>query len=235
MIRSLLTLIFWAIATPLGALVMVPWTLVTRDIMPIYCVAMWIARTGVGLAGVRVNVLGREKLDPRRSYVFMSNHTSNLDPPLLIPLIPRRTSVLVKKELFRIPVLGYVMRIGQLVPVDRSNRERAIESLREARKVLQSGISMTIFAEGTRSSDGRLLPFKKGPFYLAMDASVPIVPVTIVGTHELLPKGRIFARSGNATVIFHDPITLATFSNDRDLLMLAVREAVASGLRAELR
>lgn len=235
MIRSILTLIFWSIATPLAALVMFPWTLATHDVGPIYRVAMWITRTGIKIAGVRVNVVGREKLDPEQSYVFMSNHTSNLDPPLLIPLIPKRTSVLVKKELFRIPVLGRAMRIGSLVPVDRSNRERAIESLREARKVLTSGTSMTIFAEGTRSADGRLLPFKKGPFYLAMDAGVPIVPVTIVGTHELLPKGRVISRSGTVTIVFHDPIHHSASSEDREALMEVVRERVASALPAELR
>lgn len=235
MIRSLLTLVFWAIATPLAALVMFPWTLVTRNVMPIYRVAMWIAWTGTRIVGVRVTVTGRENLDRERPYMFMSNHTSNLDPPLLIPLIPKRTSVLVKKELFRIPVLGQAMRIGSLVPVDRSNRERAIESLREARNVLNDGISMTIFVEGTRSRDGKLLPFKKGPFYLAMDADVAIVPVTIAGTHELLPKGRIFARPGDVTIVFHDPIDSRAFGEDREALMESVREKVASALPAELR
>src|SRR5512146_444627 len=105
-------LVFWGIATPLAALVMFPWTLITRNVMPIYRTAIWIASTGLRIAGVRVNVIGRDKLDPERPYVFMSNHASNLDPPVLIPLIPKRTSVLVKKELFRIPVLGEAMRIG---------------------------------------------------------------------------------------------------------------------------
>jgi 1-acyl-sn-glycerol-3-phosphate acyltransferase len=235
LIRSILTLVFWAIATPLAALAMFPWTLATRNVIPIYRVAMWITWTGVRIAGVRAHVVGREKVDSGRSYVFMSNHTSNLDPPILIPLIPKRTSVLVKKELFRIPVLGRAMRIGSLVPVDRSDRERAIESLREARKVLNAGISMTIFAEGTRSVDGKLLPFKKGPFYLAMDAGVPIVPVTIAGTHELLPKGRTLSRPGTVTVVFHDPIDSAAFGDDREALMQAVRERVASALPVELR
>lgn len=230
MIRSVLTLLFWTIATPLGALVMFPYTLLSKRIMPIYKVGTWIAFTGVRIAGIKVEVVGRDELDPNGTYIFMSNHTSNLDPPLLIPLIPRRTSVLVKKELFRIPVLGQAMHIASLVPVDRSNRERAVESLREAEKVLASGINMTIFVEGTRSRDGRLLPFKKGPFHMAVATGKPIVPITIAGTHELLPKGKVFSRPGTVKVTFHEPIDPATYGEDRDALMIAVRERIAEAL-----
>ena len=229
MIRSILALAFWAIVTPAAALVAFPWTLLTASAMPTYRAAMWIAFTGIRIAGIKVEVEGMDRIEPTRAYIFMSNHTSNLDPPLLIPLIPRRTSVLVKKELFRIPVLAQAMRIGSLVPVDRSHRERAIESLREAEKVLRAGISMTIFVEGTRSWDGQLLPFKKGPFYLAMESGIPVVPITIAGTHELWPKGRRFPRPGTVRVIFHEPIEPEAVG-DRELLMARVRESIASAL-----
>ena len=119
----------------------------------------------------------------------MSNHTSNLDPPITIPLIPRRTSVMVKKELFRTPILGKAMRMGSLVPVDRGNRDAGIESVQAAKQVVQQGLNMTIYVEGKRSFDGKLLPFKKGPFYLAMECGAPVVPITIAGTHALMPKG----------------------------------------------
>lgn len=230
MIRSLLTLLFWGIATPVGAVVMFPYTLLSGKIMPLYRTGMWIARAGLRIAGVKVEVIGREKLDPDGTYIFMSNHTSNLDPPVLIPLIPRHTSVLVKKELFRIPVLGQAMHLGALVPVDRSNRERAVESLREAEKVLESGISMTIFVEGTRSRDGHLLAFKKGPFHMAIAAGKPVVPITVAGTHELLPKGRVFSRPGTVKVVFHPPIDPAAYGDDRDRLMSDVRQQIASAL-----
>jgi 1-acyl-sn-glycerol-3-phosphate acyltransferase len=234
-IRSVLTLIFWVIVTPLAALVLFPWTLLTGNILPLYRTGMWIAWTGVRIAGIRAEVIGLEKLDPQRAYVFMSNHTSSLDPPLLLPLIPGRTSVLVKKELFRIPVLGRAMGIAALVPVDRSNRERAIESLRAAERVLRAGISMTVFVEGTRSRDGRLLPFKKGPFYLAIETGTPVVPITLVGTHELLKKGRMLARPGTVKVVFHEPIDPAAVGGDRDALMAVVRERIASALPPEQR
>jgi 1-acyl-sn-glycerol-3-phosphate acyltransferase len=118
--------------------------------------------------------------------------------------------------------------------VDRSNREAAISSLRFADDVLRSGVSMTIWPEGTRSPDGRLLPFKKGPFYLAMESGVPIVPITVVGTHETWPKGEFAIHPGTVTVIFHDPIDPAAFPAQEDL-MNAVRERIRSGLPEKYR
>jgi 1-acyl-sn-glycerol-3-phosphate acyltransferase len=164
----------------------------------------------------------------------MANHVSNLDPPILIPSIPGRCSVLVKKELFRTPILGTGMRQADLVPVDRRDREAAIESVRVATKVLDKGLHMVIYPEGTRSSDGRLLPFKKGPFHLAMDSGVPIIPVTMLGTFESWPRDRFALRPGIATVVFHPPIDPRGYA-DRDALMEAVRESVASALPAERR
>ncbi len=151
-------------------------------------------------------VRGMENLEPGHNYIFMANHTSNLDPPVLIPTIPGRCSVLVKKELFRIPILGTGMKMASLVPVDRSDRESAIESVNAATAVLRQGLHMLIFPEGTRSSDGRLLPFKKGPFHLAIAAQVFIVPVTVLGAHELWPKDSFALRPGTVTVVFHQPI-----------------------------
>jgi 1-acyl-sn-glycerol-3-phosphate acyltransferase len=190
---------------------------------------MWGAWTGVKLAGVKVEPVGLEKLDPVRTYIFMSNHTSNLDPPILLPLIPRRTSVMAKKELFSYPLLGEMMRIGSLVPVDRGNRDAGIAAVRAAGDVIRQGINMTIYVEGKRSFDGKLLPFKKGPFYLAVECGVPVVPVTIVGTHDIMPKARFRISPGTATIIFHDPIEPAEFG-DRDCLMEKVRAAINQGL-----
>ena len=164
----------------------------------------------------------------------MSNHVSNLDPPVLIPVIPGRCSVLVKKELFRIPILGTGMKVADLVPVDRSNREAAIESVNAAVQVLQQGLHMVIFPEGTRSEDGRLLPFKKGPFHLAMESGVPVIPVTLLGTFESWPKTRFALRPGTATVVFHPPLDPHTYP-DRDSLMQAVSETIESALPAERR
>jgi 1-acyl-sn-glycerol-3-phosphate acyltransferase len=233
-LRSVLALAFLVIFVPLGALITFPWTLISGNVAAMYAVGQWLGYTAVRIAGVRIHVTGRERLKPDQTYIFMSNHASNLDPPILIQALGRRTSVLVKKVLFRIPLLGRAMRMASYVPVDRTRREDAVASLHQAAKVLQSGMSMSIFVEGTRSPDGRLLPFKKGPFYIAMEAGLPIIPVTLVGTHDRLPKGKFGVNSGAVTVVFHETIDPSAH-RDRDELMNAVRESIASALPPELR
>ncbi len=232
MIRTTFMMVFWAFSTllvgPPGLLL----ALTTGHVMPLYWIATRLGQFGVRLAGVKIEVRGIEHLQPGRNYIFMSNHVSNLDPPVLIPVIPGRCSVLVKKELFRIPILGTGMKVADLVPVDRSDREAAIESVNAAVKVLQRGLHMVIFPEGTRSTDGRLLPFKKGPFHLAVESGVFVVPVTILGTYECWPKTRFALRPGTATVVFHTPIDPHS-CQDRDSLMKAVRDAIASDLPTE--
>jgi 1-acyl-sn-glycerol-3-phosphate acyltransferase len=231
-IRSVLMLGFWAALLPFVALVGFPWTLLTGDVRFLYRIGMWGAYTGVRIAGAHVRTVGLEKIDPTRTYIFMSNHVSNIDPPLLLPLIPRRTSVMAKKELFSYPLLGKTMRLGALVPVDRGNRDAGIAAVRAAAGVLRQGINMTIYIEGGRSFDGKLLPFKKGPFYLAEECEVPVVPVTISGTHYIMPKRRFAVKPGKVDVIFHDPIEPKDFGN-RDDLMVKVWKAINSGLPVE--
>jgi len=229
LIRTVAMLAFWALALPFAVLLGFPWTYITRDVSFLYRMSMWGAWTGVRLAGVKIEPVGLDKLDASRTYIFMSNHTSNLDPPILLPMIPRRTSVMAKKELFSYPLLGETMRIGSLVPVDRGNRDAGIAAVRAAAEVIRQGINMTIYVEGKRSFDGKLLPFKKGPFYLAIECGVPVVPVTIVGTHELMPKARFRISPGTAKIIFHDPIEPAEFGG-RECLMERVRGVINQGL-----
>jgi 1-acyl-sn-glycerol-3-phosphate acyltransferase len=227
--RTGLMILFWVCALPVAGLLGFPWTLLTGNVAFLYRMAMWGAFRGVRIAGVKVRTLGLERIDPARAYIYMSNHASNLDPPLLLPLIPQRTSVLVKRELFKVPILSRAMLLGQLVPVDRSNRDAGIQAVRAASEVIRRGTSMTIYIEGKRSYDGRLLPFKKGPFYLAMQSRVPVVPITIAGTHAAMPKGRLRVQPGKVTVTFHEPIEPEDFG-DRDALMARVRSAIDSGL-----
>jgi len=235
MIRTIAMLVFWALALPVAALIGFPWTFISGDVSFLYRIFMFGAWNGVRLTGVRVETVGLDKLDPARTYIFMSNHVSNLDPPITVPLIPRRSSVLVKAELFKVPILGRSMRMGSLIPVDRHNRDAGIESVRIAKQVVQEqGLNMMIYVEGKRSFDGKLLPFKKGPFYLAMECGVPVVPVTIAGTINLMPKGRFAIKPGTATVTFHPPIEPQDFGS-KECLMEKVRAAIDSGLPQEFR
>src|SRR6266581_944144 len=229
MTRTILMLIFWALAAPVVAIIGFPASYIMGDVRVLYRLFMWGAWGGVWITGVRVETVGLDRFDHSRSYIFMTNHISNLDPPIQIPLIPKRTSVMVKKELFKVPILGRAMRMGSLVPVDRGNRDAGIEAVKAAKAVVEKGLPMTIYVEGKRSFDGKLLPFKKGPFYLAMECGVPVVPVTIVGTHDLMPKARFQISPGTVKVIFHAPIAPSEFG-DRDNLMERVRHTINGAL-----
>jgi 1-acyl-sn-glycerol-3-phosphate acyltransferase len=226
--------VFLVIAIPLGALIAFPWTLITGRIGLLYWTGMALCRICVRIAGPRVEVRGLDKIDPAGTYIFMSNHVSNLDPPILMPVVPRRTSVLVKKELWRIPILARALDLASLVPVDRNNRAAAIESIGRAGEVMRQGINMMVYPEGTRSKDGRVGEFKRGPFYLAMDTGFPIVPVTMLGTFAMMPKGQFAAKGGTARVVFHPPINPGKFSSMEEL-MEVTRDAMRSALPEERR
>ncbi len=234
MIRTVLALMWWGFWTVLNSIWGIPWMLITGRADGVYRGAVWGALLGAKIAGAKITVVGRENVHPGQNYIFMSNHVSNMDPPIVIPLIPGRTSVLVKKELFRIPLLGTAMKLARLVPVDRSNREAAVTSIREATQVLNSGLHMTVFPEGTRSNDGKMHAMKKGPFYLAEDSGAPVIPVTILGTFAVWPKHRFTMKPGPVTLTFHPSITYAQ-AGSREALMTAVRNAIESGLPEELR
>lgn len=229
MIRTILMLTFWSIAAPVAALLGFSWRLLTGDISVLYYLFTRGAYAGVWVSGVRVETVGLDRFDHSRSYIFMTNHVSNLDPPIQVALVPRRTSVMVKKELFKMPILGAAMRMGSLVPVDRGNRDAGIEAVRAAKAVVDQGLNMIIYIEGKRSFDGKLLPFKKGPFYLAAQCGVPVIPMTIVGTHYAMPKARFAIKPAKVQVIFHPPIEPKDFG-DRECLMEKVRAVIESGL-----
>jgi 1-acyl-sn-glycerol-3-phosphate acyltransferase len=232
LIRSLLALLFWIITVPPAALIAFPWTLITGKVDFLYWIGMGLTLAGPKIAGVKVKLVGLDKIDPAGTYIFMSNHVSNLDPPILVPLIPGRTSVLAKKEIWRIPILGKALDLAEIVPVERSNRDSAISSIRRAGEVMKHHINMTIFPEGTRSPDGRLMPFKKGPFHLAAETGFPIVPITILGTYEMMPKGSSIVKGGTATLVFHPPVDPKKFATQEELVQ-AVRAAINSALPPE--
>ena len=230
MIVSLFVFVIILVLSIPSALVFVPLAVVTGNAGPLYAVTCFIVRTGFRVAGIRVRVEGRERVPAGRACIFMANHVSNLDPPGLIARIPGRTAAFSKRAIFNIPVFGYCMKLGEFIPVDRTgNADTARASVAAARRILEKGLHITTFVEGTRSKDGRMLPFKKGPFYLAMETGAPCIPVSIYGTETLMAKGKFGIKAGTAHFVFHDPIHPGDYAT-RDELSAAVRSAIASGL-----
>ena len=189
-----------------------------------------VPRTALRAGGIRVEQSGCENIPGDRACLFLANHVSNLDPPVIAPLLPGAPSIMLKAELLKIPVLGRAWRLARCVPVERGGgREATVRSARMAAEVVNSGLSMLIFAEGTRSPDGRLQPFKAGPFHLSQQTGAPIVPVAISGTESMMRKGSAKVVPGTARVQFLPAIDPAAYRT-RGELMAAVREAMARAL-----
>lgn len=195
---------------------------------PLFVVADWVIRASRAVLEIKVEVSGYERFDPGAAYVFMANHESLLDGPLLFVLIPQRVRVILKKSAFAFPVLGWIMIAAGFIPVDRRAGGGGVRSIERAVKVMkEKGHSFLIFPEGTRSPDGRMGRFRRGGFFLAVGAGAPIVPVTISGTFALMPKGRFGAKKGTVRVQFHDPIAVDGYSvGDMDGLVDTVRDAI---------
>jgi len=230
MIRTILAVIYFA----LGILLVMPWLILwsfltgSADFM--YRVAMRVVRTGVRIMGVRVRVEGSNNIPPGVC-IFAANHVSNIDPLAFVPAIPRRVGLLVKSELFRVPILAKAMRMAGFVPVERDNREAAAGSVDEALKYLKEGLSFAVYPEGTRSPDGRMLPFKKGAFLMAVRATVPVVPVSIVGAQDLMRKGEWAVRPGEVTIRFGPAVDASAYTVEQRAILLArLEELVAEGL-----
>jgi 1-acyl-sn-glycerol-3-phosphate acyltransferase len=230
MIASIFVFVVILVLSIPSAIVFIPLAVITRDVRPLYAVTCFIVRTGFRAAGIRVQVDGRDNVPSDRACIFMANHVSNLDPPGLIPRIPGRTAGFAKRSVFKIPVFGYCMKLGEFIPVDRSGSVSAAQqSVAAAKRILEKGVHITTFVEGTRSKDGRLLPFKKGTFFLAMQTGAPCIPVSVYGTEALMAKGSFAIKPGTAHFVFHPPIFPSDFET-RDQLMVAVRASIASGL-----
>ncbi|PYS80991.1 MAG: hypothetical protein DMF67_18525 [Acidobacteria bacterium] len=197
--------------------------LVARRPELVYPWALWGGRMWLRLSGARVSVRGLEHLDPRRPYVFIANHCSFLDTATLFCFVGRRVGLIAKKELLKVPILGYGMGFVNILAIDRSNRERALRTVKAATDRLKAGVSFGVFAEGTRARPRQLLPFKKGGFYMAVEAQVPVVPVAIRNTDALMGKGTGTARPGTIEMVVLPPVETKGLKTDEDVKRLTER------------
>jgi 1-acyl-sn-glycerol-3-phosphate acyltransferase len=227
---TLKMLAVWLTLGPIVGIIGIPYTLLVGDITRLYWTAMWVVRTGVRAGGIKVVLEGMENIPRDRAGILMCNHVSNLDPPILMPALPVRSSVLLKKSLMKIPILGTAMGMAKFVPVDRAaRRESAQAMVAAAAAALADGLPIVVFPEGTRSLDGRLSTFKKGPFFLAQQTGAPIVPVAISGTESMLRKGSSWIIPGTARIQFLKAIEPSAYET-REELMEAVHAAIAAAL-----
>ncbi len=225
----------WTVAGTLLLFVALPLMIFLRIInrkLWLYPWCFWGARMWLGACGAKVRAVGTENLDPETNYVFVSNHRSYLDTAALFAFTGRRLGLVGKKELLKVPILGVGMQYVNIIAIDRRNPEKAMQSMRKAKEVLENGYSFGVFAEGTRAMPGELLPFKKGAFHLAMQTEAPIVPVAIRHTDEMMGKRTGVAFAGTIELVLLPPIETKGLSIETDLmpLLLKTRGAIARAL-----
>jgi len=237
-LRAYLLIGTWALGLGLVGPFVIPLTRITGRESFITYPATFFVWLGYKLTGTRFVVLGRDKVDPNGVYVYASNHQSLIDAAIVwthIGTLQRRVAYLVKKEIGKVPILGYGVRQIGMILVDRKNRDGARSAAKQAAEALKRGRSFAVFAEGTRTRDGRVLPFKKGAFHMAIDAGVPVVPVSIDGAFEAMPPGALRLERVPVRVVIHDPIpTEGLTASDVDVLAERVRTVVASSVKAGL-
>ena len=176
---------------------------------------------------IKVTVEGLSNIDPSKSYIYMSNHQSNFDIPVLLAHLKVQFRWLAKAELFRIPLFGIAMKRSGYISIDRSDRRSAFASLKRAAEIIRNGVSVIIFPEGTRSRDGNMRPFKKGGFVLATDSRVPIVPVIVHGTWPIMQKDRLRINPGDVVMEIGKPIETADYTRKtKEDLMEKVKDAI---------
>jgi 1-acyl-sn-glycerol-3-phosphate acyltransferase len=235
MLRTAFIGVFLSIYTLLVGPPLLFYTIITRNPDPLY----WAGVNGVVFfvraVGVKVRVAGRERI-PAGVCLFVANHTSSADAPAVVGAIPRRIAILLKESLFKWPIVGQAFRLARFIPVNRRERDSALESLEKAIVALRAGQSFLVYPEGTRSPDGRLQEFKKGAVVMAIKAGVPIVPMACSGAHRVMQKRSLVIRPGEILVEFLEPIDAAAYSFDqRDKLNSRVHDAMAAGLPPDQR
>jgi 1-acyl-sn-glycerol-3-phosphate acyltransferase len=189
----------------------------------------------VRAVGVRINIKGIERV-PSATCLFVANHTSSADAPAVVGAIPRRIAILLKDSLFKVPIAGQAFRLARFIPVDRSQHEAAVAALEQATDELRQGQSFLIYAEGTRSPDGRLQEFKKGAVVMAIKSGVPIVPMVCSGAQRVMEKASLIVHPGTIEVEFLEPIDASKYSlEEREALNERLHDVMAAALPPDQR
>ena len=227
MIRTIFVWTCIVIATlVLGVLTLVSYPLDRKGRIGHHCAQIW-GRVALLANRVKVKVEGLEKIKSRGPFIFMSNHQGSYDIFVLLGHLPFQFKWLVKKELFSIPFFGWAMSAAGYISLDRQGTRETVEAMNEAAKKIHDWMSVTIFPEGSRSPDCSIQPFKKGGFSLALKAKVPIIPISLAGTREIMPKDRLTASSGEIRIRIGDPIETGPYSmKERNALMEKVSETI---------
>lgn len=231
MIRTALTAIWVILATLLGGSIAICTSFFGRGGNVPHLVARLWARSILFVSRVKVSVQGLHHIDPIGTYIYMVNHQSMYDILVVLGYLPVQFRWLAKMELFRIPVFGYAMARAGYISIDRSDRRSAHKSLQEAAEKIARGVSVVVFPEGTRSTDGQIKPFKAGGFHLAIRSGQPIVPVVICGTGHVMRKGSLRIRPGRVMVSINPPVDTSSYNNRTKQLLM---ESLRSTMKQEL-
>jgi len=231
-LRTLSLMVWTVLATIVLGIIAITGSFIDRSgNFPHIIAGIW-AKSILFVGRIQVTLRGRSNIDPSKSYVYMSNHQSNFDIPVLLSHLNVQFRWLAKAELFKIPLFGVAMKRAGYISIDRTNRVSAINSLNRAAEVIRNGVSVMIFPEGTRSRDGRIRPFKKGGFILAIDSGAAIVPVVLHGTRHIMPKERLRIVPGNVRVDIHEPIETSGYTRkNKDDLMDTVRHTICEAFK----
>ncbi|HMU43333.1 MAG TPA: lysophospholipid acyltransferase family protein [Ignavibacteriaceae bacterium] len=198
-----------------------------------FVVYFWISKFFSGgilfITGIKLKVEGLENIDPKATYVFVSNHASQFDITALQYGVPNRLAMIYKKELSKIPLFGWQLAAGPYVSIDRKNAESALKSIQKAKQVMkEKNVSILVFAEGTRSPDGQVQEFKRGAFRLASSVGYPIVPITIIGSSRIMPKGKLKFNKGEIIMRIDKPIPTQELKSRQDeiAMMKTIRDII---------
>lgn len=235
MLRAAFISIFLALYVLILGPPLLIYTFITKDVDPLYWAGVKGVMFFVNCVGVHVEVKGTERI-PQGTCIFAANHTSAADAPAVVWAIPRRIAILLKRPLFQWPIVGQAFQLAHFIPVDRFNRDSAIESVDKAIEAIRAGQSFLIYPEGTRSPDGRLQEFKKGTAVMAIKSGVPIVPVACSGAHRVMEKRKLKIAPGHILVEFLDPIDSTKYSmEERDALTKELHDRLAAALPPDQR